>query len=675
MKNHLSMLLLAGSCAVLLGGCMSGPDYEQPEMEMPDAWHQAVQDELGSGEPTLQTWWTVFGDDTLDSLVTRASTNNLTLKTAAARVEQAAAQRGVSASQYWPDIVGAGAATAFKNSGAGMPDGFGQDGGRFQAGLSMAWEIDLWGRVRRSVESADASLQASVENYRDILVLLYAEIAVNYIEVRTLQERIQFAENNLKAQAATMKLTKNRFDAGLVPALDVSQAELNRSRTASQIPPLRQRLVAAINRLGVLTGDMPYALLRNLETPQPIPVASGEMVARGLPADLLRQRPDIRRAERELAAQNARIGARQAELYPTLVIPGTLTLEAVGGTPNDSSGVAYGFGPQLRWNIFNGRRIRSEIDAERAGTKAALHTYEQTVLVALEEVENFMSAYAQEQDRIQSLETAAASAKKSVELVQELYTSGLTDFQNVLNMEQALLVQQDALSVSRGAVIEGIVKGRFSLLLFSFVLMFLVLPLVPAERGLLDKGIGFFGLAVLLSCLRAITSSRGFFVFMAALSLLNVGLGGTEILGTANSDSFKILVLAFRLFYYLLIFGSIMGYVLSASPVTGNKIAGAISAYLLMGIVWAVAYALFFLSNPESFSLPEALQTNGTMGLWPFYFSFTTLTTLGYGDVVPRLPAVQSYAVIEAACGQVFLAVLVSRLVALQIIHSKDNES
>jgi len=452
MKKHLFVLPLAGACAVLLGGCMSGPDYEQPEIEMPDAWHQAVQEELGEDAPTLQTWWTVFGDETLNSLITRASTNNLTLKGAVARIEQAAALRGVSASQYWPDIAGVGGASAFQTAEGLTPPGTDQEGMQYQLGLTMAWELDLWGRVRRSVESADASLQASIENYRDILVMLYADIAVNYINVRTLQERIDFAETNLQAQAETMRLTKNRFDAGLVPALDVAQAELNRSRTASQIFPLRQRLVAAINRLSVLTGDMPYALFEELKTVQPIPAAAGDRISRGLPADLLRQRPDIRRAERELAAQNALIGAKKAELYPSLALPGTLMLEAVDGGLFSGDAVAYGFGPQLRWNIFNGRRIRSQIDAERAGTQAALHAYEQTVLTALEEVENFMSAYAHELDRIQSLETAAASAKKSVELVRELYTSGLTDFQNVLNMEQALLVQQDALSSSRGLV-------------------------------------------------------------------------------------------------------------------------------------------------------------------------------------------------------------------------------
>lgn len=451
MKTRTPMLLLAGFGIVLLNGCVSvGPDYEAPEAPMPDAWHEAVQDEFESGKPDLQTWWTVFGDETLNALITKASTNNLSLKTAAARIEQAAALRGVSASQYFPDVVAGAAASTVQMTEAAAAGGDRQ-GELYQAGLTMAWELDLWGRIRRSVESSDASLQASVENYRDIMVLLYAEIAANYINVRTLQERIAFAENNLKAQMETMELTKNRFDSGLVPALDVSQAELNRSRTESVLPPLQQKLVEAVNRLSVLTGDMPYALLKELETAKPIPVAE-EKLSVGLPAELLRQRPDIRRAERELASQNARIGATQAELYPTLALPGTLAVETGDGDLFSGGNVAYSFGPQLRWNIFNGRRIRSQVDAEKAGTKAALHSYEQVVLLALEEVEDSMAAYANEKDRIESLEDAATAAEKSVELVTELYKSGLTDFQNVLNMEQALLTQQDALATSRGLI-------------------------------------------------------------------------------------------------------------------------------------------------------------------------------------------------------------------------------
>ncbi len=246
-----------------------------------------------------------------------------------------------------------------------------------------------------------------------------------------------------------MKLTKNRFESGLVPKLDVSQSQLNSSRTESAIPPLKQSLIEAINRLSVLTGDMPYALLQELKMQQPIPAGTGTQISRGLPADLLRQRPDIRRAERQLASQTAQIGETKADLYPTLTLPGTLSVQSLGSGSGD---VAYGFGPQLRWNIFNGKRIRSQVAAQEAGTKAALHAYEQTVLLALEEVEDFMAAYANENDRVVSLEAAADAAKDSVALVTELYKSGLTDFQNVLNMEQALLVQQDALATSRGLI-------------------------------------------------------------------------------------------------------------------------------------------------------------------------------------------------------------------------------
>jgi len=461
MKMRLSLPCLALTGLLLLNGCKSlpsvGPDYEKPEPQMPDAWHDAVNEDLKTGESNLQTWWNVFGDETLNSLIARAAINNYDLKIAVARIEQAAALRGVSASQWYPEIAANAAASAVQTTERLTPLGTDRQSELYEAGLGMAWELDLWGRVRRSVESADASLQATVETYRDILVVLYADIAANYINVRTLQERIQFAENNLKKQTETLELTKNRFDSGLVPALDVSQAELNRARTASSIPQLRQSLVEAINRLSVLVGEMPYALQKELEKAQPTPAASGAVVF-GLPAELLRQRPDIRRAERDLAAQNALIGATQAELYPTLTLPGTLAVSSTSGSDLFSGGnVAYSFGPQLRWSIFNGRRIRSQVDAEQAATRAALHAYEQTILLALEETEDAMAAYAHEQDRFELLKQAEESASKSVELVTELYKSGLTDFQNVLNTERDLLEQQDQLATSKGRISANLV--------------------------------------------------------------------------------------------------------------------------------------------------------------------------------------------------------------------------
>lgn len=458
MRMRYLLSVLAGSAVFILNGCISvGPDYEEPTLDMPDAWHAAVLEDFESEEPNLQTWWTVFNDPMLDSMIDRASTNSLTLKSAAARIEQAAALRGVSASQYWPEITGGASASTFQTTEAKtIPAGGDRTGELYDASLSMAWELDLWGRIRRSVESADASLQASVENYRDIMVLLYSDIAVNYINVRTLQERIRFAENNLEAQQETLQLTQNRFDSGLVPALDVSQSQLNLSRTQSVLPPLRQQLIETINRLGALLGEMPYALEQELMQEKPIPSAAAS-VSIGVPAELLRQRPDLRRAERELASQNAKIGATKAELYPTLTLPGTLAVESTSGDLFSGANTYYSFGPQLRWSLFDGRRIRSQVDAERAGTKAALYDYEQTLLLALEEVEDTMAAYANEKVRIKSLEVAAASAQKSVDLVTELYTSGLTDFQNVLNMEQALLTQQDALASSRGRISANLV--------------------------------------------------------------------------------------------------------------------------------------------------------------------------------------------------------------------------
>ncbi len=441
--------VVIASVIVWITGCISvGPDYENPEIETPDTWNQIVMGDFESETPDLQSWWKVFGDETLNALIDKVALSNVDLKTAAARIEQARALRGVAAGGYYPTIEGIGTASKIKTSEDLTPAGADRDGELYQAGLSMGWELDLWGRVRRLVESADASLQATEESYRDLMVLLLSETAANYIKVRTIQARIAFAESNLTAQSKTLGLTKNRYDAGLVPSLDVAQAELNYSRTAATIPLLHQSLVAAMNRLSVLVGEMPGALRDVLGDGSGIPAASAKLNI-GLPADLLRQRPDLRQAERELAAQNARIGVAKADFYPTLTLPGTLVLE---GNGSGSASTAYSFGPQLRWNLFAGGRIRNAVRAEEAATKAALHIYEQSLLLALEETEDAMAAFAYEQDRVQSLGKAASAAQESVARVNELYISGLTDFQNVLAMERDLLQQQDQLAESQGLI-------------------------------------------------------------------------------------------------------------------------------------------------------------------------------------------------------------------------------
>jgi len=224
-------------------------------------------------------------------------------------------------------------------------------------------------------------------------------------------------------------------------------------------------------------------------------------------------------------------------------------------------------------------------------------------------------------------------------------------------------------------ILETFLKGRFSALLVSLALLLLVGPLMPGDQTFADKLFGVLILAVLTSCLRAIARTRGFFWFMLVFTLVNVGVGSFEIISSMETESFRTMVLAVRLSYFAVVFFSVMYYVLDGSPITSDKICGAISAYMLMGVAWSFVYALFFQSDPTSFRVPEQLLSTETVNsTWTLYFSFTTLTTLGYGDIVPQTPAVQSYAIMEAACGQIFLAVIIARLIALHITH-KRNES
>lgn len=224
--------------------------------------------------------------------------------------------------------------------------------------------------------------------------------------------------------------------------------------------------------------------------------------------------------------------------------------------------------------------------------------------------------------------------------------------------------------------IEAFVTGRFSLMLISIVAMFFVVPLVGGDQSVIDKVVGWFSIAVLISCLRAIARTRGFFIFMTVLTLINILMSGSEIIMQDDSQSFRLAVLGFRIIYYVLVFLSIMRFVLNRDPVNGDKICGAISAYLLMGMIWSFVYSIFFIMDDTCISVPQVWLDPETVTInsfWSIYFSFTTLTTLGYGDVTPQTPLTQSYAVMQAAIGQIFLAVIVARLIALHITHGRDE--
>jgi NodT family efflux transporter outer membrane factor (OMF) lipoprotein len=463
MKRQQLLMTVFAIGALALGGCTVGPDYVEPEAATPDAWHNAAVEGLEDGEATLQTWWTVFGDDELNELVLRSAEGNLDLRAALWRVEEARALRGVVASERKPQVGFSADANRSKPSENGVLGDFAPDEGfeaenLFATGLGASWEIDVFGRIRRQVEAADAATEASVEAYRDVLVSLYAETALAYLSVRTAQERLRIAQANVSAQEGTLQLTKDRFDAGLVSALDVTQAESNLANTYSLIPVIERDLNEGLNRLAVLLGENPGALHAELDQEVGIP-QEPEAVATGLPIELLRQRPDVRQAERLLASQTAKIGVATADLYPAFSLAGFLGLEALSaGDLGSSDSVTWNVGLPIRWNIFAGGRIRSRIRAEEARTNQLLAAYEQTVLKALEESENAMVAYAKEVQRRSRLEQAVDATQRSLDLVLTQYTAGLTDFQNVLDTQRTLLLREDELAVAEGLVVGNLVR-------------------------------------------------------------------------------------------------------------------------------------------------------------------------------------------------------------------------
>jgi len=451
------------SLALALSSCTVGPDYVQPETETPDAWHTAAVEGLEDGNATLQTWWQVFDDEQLNDLVLRSAAGNLTLREALWKVEEARALRGVVSSNTKPQVgFSADANRSLPSENGALGDfapeeGF-EAGNSFSTDFGASWELDVFGRIRRQVEAADAATQATVEAYRDVLVSLYAEAALAYLNVRTAQERLRIAHANVKGQENTLQLTQDRFDSGLVSALDVSQAESNLANTYSLIPVIERDLNEGLNRLAVLLGENPGALHAELDQHVEIP-QEPEAVAIGLPTELLRQRPDVRRAERQLASQTAQIGVATADLYPTFSLTGFLGLEALGlGDLASSDSVTWDIGLPIRWNIFSGGRIRSQIRAEKARSNQLFARYEQTVLNALEESENAMVAFAKEVQRREHLSRAVDATQRSLDLVLTQYTAGLTDFQNVLDTQRTLLVREDELAVAGGLVVGNLVR-------------------------------------------------------------------------------------------------------------------------------------------------------------------------------------------------------------------------
>lgn len=443
---------------VLAYGCMAvGKDYEAPQANVPAAWQSEPGAGLAHGDTELASWWRRLDDPLLDGLVERATNQGLDLRESLSRVREARALRGIAASERWPSL---DATASYQRQGQSENTQFGSfvtDAGVYSAGLDATWELDVWGRVRRSVEAADADLEASVEDARAVAVMVAAETVLAYVELRGFQTRLAIARSNVQLQEQTLLLVRARSDAGLVGERDVAQAATNVETTRSNVPQLESGVRASANRLAVLLGQPPGALAAELAEPRAIPVAPLD-VAVGVPADLLRRRADVRRAERALAAETARIGVAEGDLYPRFALTGNLGFSSEDTSDFiESSSNTFGFGPSMRWNLFDAGRRRDRVTAQDARAEQALVRWERAVLTALEEAENAMSSFVHEQSRRTALVAAVAQARLAAELAQTQYGEGITDFQTVLVSERALANLEDDLAQSDAAVATNLV--------------------------------------------------------------------------------------------------------------------------------------------------------------------------------------------------------------------------
>jgi len=455
MRRYLIVLL---TTTVMLSGCMTvGPNYTPPEMDTPAAWQGDLVDVVSdtqSEQEILAKWWTTFKDPVLSNLLERAVAGNLSLKQALNSVRQARIQRGITDADRFPSVTSSG--SAGRTYSEDMRGDFSSTNS-FRLGLDASWELDLFGGVKRSIEAADANIEVTEESYRDALVSLLAEVALNYIEVRSYQAQLQVAESNLQSQEETYDITNWRYQAGLTTELDVENASKNLEQTRAQVPSLKSSLEQAKNRIAVLLGSGPGAVDSELEEYKPVPVAPDE-IALGIPADLLRRRPDLRKAERELAAQTAKIGVAEAERYPRITLSGNIRLSALSlGDLLDTDSLGTGASSGISWPVYDAGRIMKNIGIQYAAQEQKLIAYKAAILTALEDVENAMTSYTHDLARRESLVKASDAARMAAETSRAQYLSGLIDFQSVLEAESTLLTYQNNVVQSDAQIIKDLI--------------------------------------------------------------------------------------------------------------------------------------------------------------------------------------------------------------------------
>lgn len=456
-------LLLAASVA----GYAEAPVERTLSVPLPSAFREISPPAGTTSRPSATTaWWKVFQDPVLDSLVERAAKNNLDLRIAASRIAEARAASGVARSGLLPEV---GQTTSASRIRGGFSQGVVRMGGApsapqgssfvspfetsiIQSGLETRWEVDLFGALRKNWNAAKAETLAAEETQRDVLLVVTAEVARHYVELRGLQQRTTIAEKNRDAQREMLGLTRARAGAGLASELDVERQAAQLASTEAVLPALHSVVAQTIHRLGVLLGEQPGTLYPELEQRSSLPSGPPEVPV-GLPSELLKRRPDIRRAEAEIAAAMARVGAARRDLFPRLVISGLSGRQAtaVSGLTL-GAGNFFAIGPSIQLPIFTGGRIRSNIAVQEARWEQSLRRYEQEVLAALEETENALAAYRREQERHASLAAAVSASRQAVGFARELYLAGLGDFLSVLETQLSQFAAEDELQRSETAL-------------------------------------------------------------------------------------------------------------------------------------------------------------------------------------------------------------------------------
>jgi NodT family efflux transporter outer membrane factor (OMF) lipoprotein len=440
------------------GGCSVGPSYRPATVPWPEAWTELAPGGGTNGPPRLARWWKGFGDPTLDSLVARATEANYDLKATEARLRAARSLRGAVLADFLPTVdANASFTTARRSQNAlAFPVRL-IDTETYEVGFDANWEIDVFGGKRRSLEAANAGLQAVAEDRRAVLVSVLAEVARNYVELRSTQRRLAIARENVAAQQETVEITEERARVGLASDLEVAQARVLLAATRSQLPSLEALETESIHRLSLLVGQAPGALAADLAKAAPIPPAPLDVPA-GLPSDLLQRRPDVRRSERQLAAANAQIGVATAELFPKFNLIGTAGFQSLdASTLISPASQFWTAGPSVRWRLLEYPRLRAQIRARTADQEVALAQFHQTILSSLEEVENALANFAKEKARLAIIDDQVQASRRAVDLANQVYTSGLGEFLNVLITQRALYEAEDAQAQSQRAIIVNLV--------------------------------------------------------------------------------------------------------------------------------------------------------------------------------------------------------------------------